>query len=61
MDLSLYQILAPTIYGKIIHHTKTINFKYLRQHKMVNLNYLMDQIHIQIFKFISRFSPKNIK
>ena len=34
-------------------HTITINLKYLHQHGMINLNYLMDHILYQIFKIIS--------
>ena len=33
-------------------HTITINLKYLHQHGMINLNYLMDLTLYQIFKII---------
>ena len=33
-------------------HVRTINLKYLLQHGMKNLNYLMDHIPYQIFKII---------
>ena len=33
-------------------HTITISLKYLHQHEMINLNYLMDHILYQIFKII---------
>ena len=34
-------------------HTITINLKYLHQHEMRNLNYLVGRIQYQIFKIIS--------
>ena len=33
-------------------HTRIINLKYQLQHRMKNLNYLMDHIIYQIFKII---------
>ena len=33
-------------------HTITINLKYQHEHGMITLNYLMDRILYQIFKFI---------
>ena len=51
-----YQILASTIYGKILEsYTKTINSKYQLLHEMINLNYLMDHIMYGIFKMIYYF------
>ena len=45
--MSLYQILAYTIYGKYIkksNQIRTINLKYQLQHGMNNLNCLMHNI-----------------
>ena len=49
-NMLLYQILAHPIHGKI--HQRTINLKYQLQHRMKNLNYLMDHILYQMFKII---------
>ena len=49
----LYQILAYTIHEKILKsHAKTINLKYQLQRGMKTLDYLMDHILYQIFKYI---------
>ena len=49
--ISLYQILAYTIHGKIWKsYIRTINLKYQLQHGMENLNYIMDHVLYQIFK-----------
>ena len=56
------QILAFTIHGKIKKiHTKTINLKYLLQHGITNLNYLMDHTLYLIFKISWCTSLKNMK
>ena len=58
----LYQILAPTIDAKILKsHPKTINLKYQIQHRMINLNYLMDHLLYQVFKIILSMSSKTMK
>ena len=49
----LYQILVFTIHGNTQKaHKITINLKYHLQHRMINLNYVMDHILHQIFKTI---------
>ena len=58
----LCQILATTIYGKILKsHIKTTNLKYLIQRRMIILNYIMDLILSQIFKISLSISLKSIK
>ena len=49
-NLEILTILAHPIHGKI--HQRTINLKYQLQHRMKNLNYLMDHILYQMFKII---------
>ena len=45
----LYQILASTIYEKILKSlTRTINLTYQLQNGIKNLNYLMDHVLYQI-------------
>ena len=57
-----YLILAFTTHEKISKsHTKTMNLKYQLQHGMRNLNYLMDNIHHQIFKTILSILSKNMR
>ena len=46
---------------KIKNHIKTINLTYQPQHKVKQLNYLMDQILNQIFKIILRILSKHMK
>ena len=41
-------------------HIRTINLKYQLQHGMKNLNYLMDHILYQIFKFILNIYLKSM-
>ena len=49
----LYQILIFTIHGNTQKaHKITINLNYHLQHRMINLNYVMDHILYQIFKTI---------
>ena len=58
----LYETLPYNIHGGIQKsHTKEINFKYLGQRRIKNLNYQMDHILYQIFKTILSISSKNIK
>ena len=45
-NLSIYYT-----WKNIKSHTKTINLKYQLQHGMTSLNYLLDDILYQIFKF----------
>ena len=60
--MSLDQILACTIYGKIKkNNTKTINLKYQLQRGMINLSYFKDHILYQIFKIMLSISSKNMK
>ena len=40
-------------------HTKRIHLIYLRQHRTINLNYLMDHILCYIFKIIMNTSSKS--
>ena len=48
-----YQMLAFITHGKTEKlNAITINLKYLHQHGMINLNYLMDGILYQILKII---------
>ena len=57
-----YQILSFTIQGKIQNsHIKMINITCLLQHRMINLNYLINHILYQIFKIILSKSSKNMK
>ena len=43
INILLYQILVFTMHGKILKsHVRTINLKYLLQHGMKNLNYLIN-------------------
>ena len=42
-------------------HTITINLKYLHQHRMINLNCLMDRILYQIFKIILNIFLKSME
>ena len=52
----LYQISVLTIHGKTKIAQTTINLKSQLQHRIVNLNYLMDHILYQICKiFLSIF------
>ena len=49
----LYQILAFIMHGKIQKsHKQIINLKYQLQHGMKSLDYLMDHILHQMFKYI---------
>ena len=49
-----------SIYQKTLeNHAKRIYLKYLCQRRMINLNYLMDQIPYRIFKAILSISSKN--
>ena len=49
----LYQILVFTIHENTQKaHKITINLNYHLQHRMINLNYVMDHILYQIFKTI---------
>ena len=59
INMLLYQILACTIYGKILKSsTKTINLKHHLQCGMIYLNYLMNQTLCQIFSIILSISSK---
>ena len=56
----LYQTLAFIIHGKILKsYTKIINLKYQLRHGMMSLNYLMDHILHEVFKFILNIYLKN--
>ena len=58
----LYQILAYTTDGKSLkNHIKAINLKYLDQHGMKNLNYLMVCVLYLIFRIILSISLKNME
>ena len=49
----LYQILVSTIHGNTQKaHKITVKLNYHLQHRMINLNYVMDHILYQIFKTI---------
>ena len=56
----LYQILACTMHGKIFKksHIRTIHLKYLPQHEMKNLNYLIDHVLYQISDIQDYFANK---
>ena len=41
--------------------TVTINFKHLLVHRMINWNYLMDLVLLQVFKIILSISLENMK
>ena len=50
----LYQILVFVTHGKTLKaRTITIDFEYLPQHGMINLNYLMD--HITCIRYSGSF------
>ena len=56
----LYQTLAFIIHGKRLKsYTKIINLKYQLRHGMMSLNYLMDHILHEVFKFILNIYLKN--
>ena len=46
---------------KLTLYATTINLKYLHQHGIMNLIYMMDLILILIFKIILNISSKNMK
>ena len=57
INMSLCQILAYTIHGKIRkYHIKTINLKYLLYNGMKYLSYLMGLILYQLFNTILNIS-----
>ena len=57
-----YQILAFITRGRTLKaHTITMNFKYLHQHGMIDLNYQMDLILYQIFKIILSIFKKSME
>ena len=55
-NLSIYYT-----WKNIKNHTITINLKYLHQHGIINLNYLMDDILYQIFKIILSIFLKSME
>ena len=62
INMLLYQILVYNIHRKIEKsHIRIINLKCQLQHKMKNLNYLMDLILYQIFKIILNIYLKNME
>ena len=59
INMLLYQILASTIYEKILKSlTRTINLTYQLQNGIKNLNYLMDHV---LYQIVSRLFWINIK
>ena len=52
----LYQISVSNTHGEVQEsHTKKINLKYLDQHGIKNLNYLMNHVYHIIIKTVAEF------
>ena len=60
-NMALANLSISYTWKNIKLNTTTINLKYLLQHGMMNLIYLMDLILFLIFKIILNISSKNMK